>query len=142
VNASLAARLPFEVLDRVGQEDRRGVEPCLDHCLAQQLTCRADERLAGEVFVIARLLAHQHQSCARRPRAKHRLGASLPKVTPAAGSSLLSDLRKFLPSRRRRAACFGHSLLAVVLQEVNQLGPFSDQGTGNPGTSEPWPGPP
>src|SRR5581483_5725678 len=61
VNAALAARLPFEMLDDVGDVDRRAIDAGVDERAIEQLAGRADERVAGEVFLIARLLADQHQ---------------------------------------------------------------------------------
>src|SRR5688572_17446980 len=87
VNPSLAARLPLEMLDRVGQINLCRIETGFRQRVAQQLPGWTHEWLAGEVLLISGLLADQHQPRIRRTLAEHRLGGALPKVAPPASSS-------------------------------------------------------
>ena len=61
VDAPLAARLPLEVLHDVGDVDGGAIDAGLRERAVEQLAGRADERMAGEIFRVARLLADQHQ---------------------------------------------------------------------------------
>ena len=78
MDSALALRLPFEMLHGVRQKDLFRVETCFFERAAQQLTSRTHERLALEVFLIAGLLADQHQARLRWSLAEHRLGRALP----------------------------------------------------------------
>ncbi len=85
MDSPLSARLPFEVLDDIGDVD----EPPLDAGILQrpieQLPRRADKRMSGQVFFVARLLADEHHLRARGPFAKDRLRRMFPQVAiPAA----------------------------------------------------------
>ena len=51
---------------------------------------RADERLAGAVLLIARLLAHEDGACAGGALAEDRLRAHLPEVAAAAACRRLA----------------------------------------------------
>src|SRR5688572_13925669 len=62
VNPSFAARLPFEMLDRVGEINLSWIEASFLECLTQQLPRWTDEWLSGEVFLIPRLLPNQHHA--------------------------------------------------------------------------------
>src|SRR5262249_40216552 len=62
---------------------------------------RADERLALQVLLVARLLAHEHDARMRRPLAEHGLRRILVERTAAA-------VRRVLP--RRRQAGIGRRL--------------------------------
>jgi hypothetical protein len=53
----------------------------------QQSAGRSDERLAGEILLVAGLFAHQHQGGAARARARHRLGSILEEGAAPAGVS-------------------------------------------------------
>jgi len=74
VQPPLAPHLVFKMFDGIGDvgvvaEDtgflQRGIE---------NATCRTDKRFAGEIFLIARLLADQHEVGLARSLARHRLG--------------------------------------------------------------------
>ena len=65
VNAPLAPLFELEVLHRVrdvhlGTVDVRRFEPTV-----QNASCRSDERFAGEIFLVAGLLAHQDDASLR-----------------------------------------------------------------------------
>jgi hypothetical protein len=78
VQAALAAQLPLEVLDRVGDIEVRAVHLGGLERAVEQPPGRADEGQALLVLLVAGLLAHQHDSCVRVPRAEHRLGRVRP----------------------------------------------------------------
>src|SRR6059058_3746512 len=59
VDASLAARLPLEVLDDVGDVDLAPVDASVLERLVEELSGRPDERLALQVLLVARLLADE-----------------------------------------------------------------------------------
>ena len=60
VDAPLAARLVFEMLHRVGDVDARAVDAGFGERAVEHLPGRSDEGLAGQIFLIARLLADEH----------------------------------------------------------------------------------
>jgi hypothetical protein len=68
VHAALAARLPLEVLDRVGDIDDLAPDARLVERAVQHLAGGADERGAAQVLLVARLLADEHQARVARSR--------------------------------------------------------------------------
>src|SRR5438067_2064459 len=80
VNAPLTARLPAEMLDRVGQIEIGGRDAGLAKHVAQQLAGRTDEGLALLILLVARLLADQHQPRLVRAFAAHSLRRALPQI--------------------------------------------------------------
>src|SRR5215216_39757 len=66
VQAPLAAHLELEVFHGIGDEGVIARNARRRERLIENPTCRSDERLAGAVFLVTRLLAHQYQM---RPRA-------------------------------------------------------------------------
>jgi hypothetical protein len=89
----------LEVLDRVGDEglgarDAGALQPRVEHPAGG-----ADERRAGQVLLIAWLLADQHQRRLGRPFAGHALGGAAPQVAAPAEA----DPRPHLLQRARRA---------------------------------------
>lgn len=86
MDATLPARLPFEVLDRVRDINRGPVDAGFLERAIEELPGRADERLAAQVFLIARLFAEQHERGLLRTFAKHSLGRIL--VKRAGGAAL------------------------------------------------------
>ena len=74
----------FEMLDGVGDVDSRAVEIGFGHRAVEQLAGRADEGAAGEVLLVARLLADEHDASVGRAFAEHGLGRGLPEVAAAA----------------------------------------------------------
>src|SRR5262245_54866147 len=61
VDASLAARLPFEMLDGVRKVDLRAVDAGLAQRLIQDGPSGSDERSSGTILLIARLLTDEHE---------------------------------------------------------------------------------
>jgi hypothetical protein len=84
VHALLAARLVVEVLDRVGEVDRRAVQPGLVDGALQQPAGGSDERQSLPVLLVAGLLSHQQDRWTLRAASGHALRALLPQVTAAA----------------------------------------------------------
>ena len=82
VQSALAARLPLEMLDRVGQEDFAARESRRLKALLQHCTRRSDERTTLQILVIAGLLTHEHDPGVCRPFAADRLRRVLPQVHP------------------------------------------------------------
>ena len=62
MNAALAARLPAEMLDRVGQVEIGRRDGRFAKQSPQQLARGSDERLALPILVIAGHLADQHEA--------------------------------------------------------------------------------
>ncbi len=85
-NAPRSARHPFEVFDNIGDVGLPAVDPCLDKTAVQQPSRRSDEGMAGEVFGIARLLAHEHDRCSLRSFAEHGLCGVLVQIAGGASS--------------------------------------------------------
>ncbi len=77
MQSALAARLELEMLDCVGHVDALAVNAGLGEGAVEHLSGRTDERLALQVFLIARLLADKHHRCVRGPFAKDGLGCVL-----------------------------------------------------------------
>jgi len=84
VNAPLASGLPFEVLHDVGDIDIVARDARLRQRPVQQSACRSDEGMALDVFLVAWLLAHEHQARAGRSLAEDCLRSSLPEVARTA----------------------------------------------------------
>ncbi len=74
MDAAFAARLELEMLDRVGDVDRLAIDAGVFQRLVQEMSRRPDERLAREIFLIARLLTDEHEFGARRSLAEYGLG--------------------------------------------------------------------
>lgn len=84
VQPRFAARLVLEMLDRVGEIERAPVEPRLSQRLVEPLARRPDERLAGQVFLRAGLLADQHRCRIGRILAEHgTVGVAPQRAVPA-----------------------------------------------------------
>jgi hypothetical protein len=69
------------VLHHVRDVRLRTVDPGLGERPLKELSRRADERPTGEILVVARLLADEHQERVRLALAEDRLGGALPEVT-------------------------------------------------------------
>lgn len=65
--------LPFEVLDRVRDVGGAAVDPGFVEGAVEQLRGRPDERRAGPVLLVARLLADEHHLARHLPLAEHGL---------------------------------------------------------------------
>jgi hypothetical protein len=81
VQPPLAARLPFEVLDRVGHVEVLAIHARRLERPVEEPPRRPDERQAFPVFLVAGLLAHQHHARVRVARAEHRLRGVRPQGT-------------------------------------------------------------
>src|SRR5262249_13547092 len=82
VQPAFSALLELEMLHRIGDEYLRAIEPRIHECAVEHATGRSDEWLAGEVLVVARLLADEHQWRRGRSFAGDDLGGVAIKRTP------------------------------------------------------------
>jgi len=78
VEATLSCGTPLEVLHRIGDVDRVAVDASGRERIVEHSTGRPDERLAGDILVIARLFADENDL--RRPTALAEYG--LRRVLP------------------------------------------------------------
>jgi len=76
VQSPLSARLELEVLDRVGHVSGAAIDTRIAERAVEQLSRRPDKGLPGQILLIARLFANEHQPCIDRTFAKHRLGCA------------------------------------------------------------------
>ena len=81
----LAAHLMLEVLHRVGDEDLFAIDARLLQRLVEHTTGWTDEGMAIEIFIVARLLANQHQRRMSRALSGNRLGGELGEIAASAG---------------------------------------------------------
>src|SRR5689334_19307808 len=84
MDAPLAARLEFEVLDRIGDVDAPPVEAGRFEGTIEHLPRGADKGLAGQIFLVARLFAHEHYLRRLRPFAEDRLRRVIIERAPPA----------------------------------------------------------
>src|SRR5580765_1049690 len=70
VDPALAALLELEVLDRVGDVDLFALQPGFGQRPVEHLARRPDERRSLKIFLIAGLLADEHDPRAGRPKAE------------------------------------------------------------------------
>ena len=68
--AALAALLELEMLHRIGDVDARALDPRFGERPIEEPAGRPDERSAGAVLGIPRLLAHEHHLGIREPSPK------------------------------------------------------------------------
>jgi hypothetical protein len=73
VDAALAALLELEMLDRVGDVDAGAVDPRVAQRAVERLAGGADERLAGEILLVAGLLADRDHRGVERAFAEYGL---------------------------------------------------------------------
>jgi hypothetical protein len=78
VYAALASRLPFEVLNRIGDINVVAINASGLKRFVEELSCGTNERPPLQVFLIARLFTHEHHLGTNAAFAKHGLSASLP----------------------------------------------------------------
>jgi hypothetical protein len=90
VDASLAAGLPLEVLDCIGDVSRLAVDRRIRQRTIEEPAGRADKRFAGEVFLIAGLLADEHDVRRLTSGTEHGLRGVLPQRTVATVGRLLA----------------------------------------------------
>src|SRR5437867_3103574 len=74
VDPALATLLELEVLDRVGDVELLARQTRFGECPIEHLARRPDERGALEIFLVARLLADEHDARVGRAAAEHGLG--------------------------------------------------------------------
>src|SRR5690349_16736503 len=75
---------PLEVFDRVGDVNRAALDSGLLQRLVENLARRADERMALKVFLVARLLADQHDLRILRAFSEDGLSGVAPQVASLA----------------------------------------------------------
>ncbi len=91
MDAPPAARLEFEMLDRVCDVNRPPVYPGFFQCLIQQLAGRTNKRPANNVFLIARLFADEHHPRVMRAFAKHGLRRGREQRTTLTGPGVSGE---------------------------------------------------
>src|SRR5215469_15278962 len=84
VNSTFAARLPLEMLDRVGHIGDTTIDAGLFQCFIQQSAGGANKGTSLQVLLVAGLLADEHNASARLAFAEDRLSAALPEIAGAA----------------------------------------------------------
>jgi hypothetical protein len=134
VDAALAARLVLEVLDGIGDVDEVAVDPGFREDGVEELSCRADEGLAGDVLLVAGLLADEDDARLLRAFAEDGLGGLAPEVAAAAG---FGGARQLL--QRARAGAVGRARLPRRAGPASGA-PGSRRGAGRVGSavSRPW----
>jgi hypothetical protein len=81
VEPPLSARLPLEVFHRVREVERDSIDTSGDERTIEQLSRRPDERFTRAVFLIAGLLAHEHDARPRWARTENGAGRVAPQGT-------------------------------------------------------------
>ncbi|MNM90582.1 hypothetical protein D3C81_1028480 [compost metagenome] len=114
VQATLATWFPLEMLDGVGHIHAVARHARFLHRLLEQRAGRADKRQARQVFLVARLLAYQHDACLCWANAGHGLRGVLPQCAAAAlvqgGGQVAHGLGTFGGYRDHgRAAALAHA---------------------------------
>src|SRR5205085_7421156 len=71
VQAARAPGGPAEMLDRIGDEGFAAIDAGLLECLVENFPGGSHERKPREVFLVARLLADEHDPAARWARARN-----------------------------------------------------------------------
>src|SRR5260370_30215174 len=94
VQPTLAPHLMLEMLHRVSDENLRTWNSCLRQRPVENAPGRADERLAGNIFLVAGLLADEHDVGGPAPLAPHRLRGVLVERTARAFILRLAKLRQ------------------------------------------------
>lgn len=123
VEASLTADTtgsPLEVLDRVRDVDRPAIDPRLHQRGIEQLPGGADEWLAGDVFLVARLLADQQHAGPFTAGTEDRLRAAEIQVARGAAGG---GGAQALQSRARRDALCGRLMHMFVAHCSGWYGP-------------------
>jgi hypothetical protein len=88
VDAALAARLPLEMLYRVGDEERASLQPCGRERRVEQRARGPDERPRAQIFLVAGLLADQHERRGGGAFAGNAMRRMRPQGAPSAGIQL------------------------------------------------------
>ena len=116
---ALAARLEFEMLDRVGDKNGRAFEPRFHNRAVEHATGRSDERPAGKVFVIAGLLADKHDFRSRRSLAGNHLGGIPVERAARAPGFRLTQFGKGPDFRGRHYRRLSSKKLMRLVEKVN-----------------------
>ena len=90
VDAALPARLPFEVLHRVGDVNLIAIDSRFFQRPVENFSSRADERSTSEILLIPRLFAQEHKprafgSFARRRQREGPSPCAISSAAPATG---------------------------------------------------------
>src|ERR1700730_13240982 len=80
VDAAFSPGLPFEMFHGIGDVNFFAVDSGFDERVVEKLAGGADERFAGQVFLIAGLLADEHQLAMGGAFAENGLRAELPEI--------------------------------------------------------------
>jgi len=99
VDAPSAAQLELEMLDGIGDVDLAPIDAQLREGPLEELPGRADERAAAQIFLVAGLLADEHEAGPRGAFAGHRLRRLFAERAVAAAFERSAQVRQ----RRRRA---------------------------------------
>ena len=127
VDPPLAARLPLEVLDRVRDVGEPAVDSGGRQALVEDASRRADEGLAGEVLLVAGLLADEDDRRALQPLAEDRLRPGFPQVACLAPRGSFAKFRQ-IPRFRDGSGC--HSL--AIPEEKRRKRASADHPLGSP----------
>src|SRR5690349_13727645 len=95
-----AAPLESEMLNCIGNVDLIAPDARFDQRAIEQLAGRSHKRLARDVFVVAGLLAHQHDASVRPTSSEHSLGC--------AGIQLASLAALYGVDQNRQVKTVGH----------------------------------
>ena len=84
MDSALAARLPAEMLDRIGQIEIGGLDAGFAKKLPQQFAGRSDEGLALPIFVVAGHLTDEHEASLAGAFAGDTLRRAFPQLATTA----------------------------------------------------------
>ena len=101
VDPPLSTKRELEVLDRIGDIDRRAIDPRLFECFVEKGTRWTNKWPAGQILLVAGLFADEHDVGIERPFAKDRLRRIPVKVTALASPGVSE---KLLPGRSKVAS--------------------------------------
>ena len=91
MQADFSAGYEFEMFHGVGDVDLLAVDAGFLQCPVEHQPGGSDERFAGKVFLVAGLLADQHDLGMLRAFAEHGLRRILPEMTGAAVAGFLAQ---------------------------------------------------
>jgi hypothetical protein len=86
VNPPLPSRLPLEMFYDIGHVRTVAFDARLRECLVQNPACGPDKGVSREIFIVAGLLAHEHDIGLGFPFSKHRLRRIPPQMARAAAA--------------------------------------------------------
>ena len=97
VDAALAPPLELEMLHRIGDVGPLARHAGLGQRLVEQLPGRTDERRAGQILLVARLLADEDQPRIERAFAEHGLGGAFVEIAAGAVHRFRAHRRPAFP---------------------------------------------